>query len=119
MKKHPLWTWKEWTEGGPCECLKILAHPYTELPHPNMPSSTSASKRWKSKNVTADCPRIPFAPGLEATQGRNGPPMNYAPVSFGSKREYEDDSEGWTTVTKGKKRGGRRKTYVQSEYYMY
>ena len=84
-----------------------------------MPSSTAASKKWKSKNVTADCPRIPFAPGMELTQGRTGPPMNYATVSFGSKREYEDDSEGWTTVTKGKKRGGRGKVYAKAEYYMY
>jgi hypothetical protein len=80
-----------------------------------MPSSSF----WKSKNVTEDCPRIPFAPGMDATQGRGGPVMNYAPVSFGSKREYEDDSEGWTTVSKSKKRAGRGKAYAKPEYYMY
>jgi hypothetical protein len=85
-----------------------------------MPSSSSSSKKWTSKNVSADCPRIPFAPGLEATQRWDAPPRKpYTPVSFGSKREYEDDSEGWTAVTKGKKHGGRRKAYAAAEYYMY
>lgn len=65
-----------------------------------------------------DFPRVAFAPGLEATQapGVNLPP--YVMVSAGSKKVYEDDSEGWTTV----KRGGRRNKprYArQTEYYMY
>lgn len=84
-----------------------------------MPSSRK-SNQWVSKNVTADCPRIPFPPGLEETQGRHANPPPYAPVSFGSKRTYDDDSEGWTTVTKGNKRGRRRTTaYTVTEYYMY
>lgn len=70
----------------------------------------------KSKNVTADCPRIAYAPGLEATQGR-GASLSYTPVSFTSKREYADDTEGWTTV----KRQQKRKKYNAhaTEYYMY
>jgi hypothetical protein len=71
---------------------------------------------YKSKNVNVDCPRIPYAPGLEATQGSHIP-MTYATVSFTSKREYADETDGWTTV----KRGGKRKQsrIPTTEYYMY
>ena len=71
-----------------------------------------------SKNVTSDIPRLAFAPGLEATQGARVQLPAYVTVSFSSKKEYEDDSEGWTTV----KRGGRRnkvRHVRQTEYYMY
>ena len=87
-----------------------------------MPSSSSAAKKWKSKNVTADCPRIPFAPGMELTQGRTVKHGAYCPVSFGSKREYEDDSEGWTTVKKvgkRKRRTVRSDAYLAAEHYLY
>ena len=71
---------------------------------------------YKSKNVNVDCPRIPYAPGLEATQGSHIP-LNYASVSFASKREYADESDGWTTVKRGNK---RKQRHVHStEYYMY
>jgi hypothetical protein len=71
---------------------------------------------YKSKNVTADCPRIPYAAGLEATQG-SAVPMTYSTVSFTSKRQYADDSEGWTTV---KRVGKRKQRHVHAtEYYMY
>ncbi len=62
-------------------------------------------------------PRLAFPPGLEATQGPNAVTKAYVTISFSSKREYADDSEGWTVV---KRAGGKRKkNHRATEYYMY
>ncbi len=74
-----------------------------------MPTSTPTSSNM--------IPRLAFPPGLEATQGPDAVNKAYVPISFSSKREYADDSEGWTQV---KRAGGKRKKHQRgNEYYMY
>lgn len=60
---------------------------------------------WTAYNATVPGAVFPtsqpshaYAPGLEATQGPNARPPPYRPVSFGAKREYENDEDGWTHV---------------------
>ena len=70
----------------------------------------AAERDWTAYNATVPGAVYPnaqpshaYAPGLEATQGPNARPTPYRAVSFGAKREWENDEDGWTHVGSTKK----------------
>lgn len=56
--------------------------------------------------------------GLEQTQGPNANPPIHAPVSFGAKREWKNDEEGWQPyITRQQRRRERRRNYLRQQQF--